>query len=309
MMRSTQNALTNLRGLVIRAQSGFFRVQTESGTLECQLRGKLKHGEIKGDIVAIGDWVTVRLVDDRRGVIEEVEPRHRLIARMAPTPRGEYQQIIIANPDQLVLVFACAEPRPRLRMLDRFLVISEKEGIPAIIVANKVDLVGLGEAQELFGHYTPIGYSVIYTSAKTGFGLDALRQCLKAKISAFTGPSGVGKTSLLNAIQPGLGLEVREVSRATGKGTHATVVSQMFPLEGGGYIADTPGLKSLALWDITPDEIDGYFPEIRSLVSKCQFSDCTHIHEPNCAVREAVANGEVHPARYESYVRLRLGED
>jgi ribosome biogenesis GTPase len=194
-------------------------------------------------------------------------------------------------------------------MLDRFLVIAEKEGIAAVIVANKIDLVGLEQAQELFGHYTPIGYPVIYTSVKSGHGLEELRQCLKGKLSVFAGPSGAGKTSLLNAIQPGLGLEVRQVSRATGKGTHTTVASQMFPLQEGGYVADTPGLKSLALWDITPDELDGYFPEIRPLVAECQFSDCTHIHEPNCAVLKAVAEGRVHPARYESYIRMRLGEE
>jgi ribosome biogenesis GTPase len=308
-MDSNQNRLTTLRGQIIRRQSGFFTVQTDSGILECRLRGRLKRGEYLGDLAAIGDWVQVRPLDGQRGVIEAIEPRQRMIARMAPTPRGEYQQIIIANPDQAVFVFACEEPKPRFRMLDRFLVIAEKEGIAAVIVANKIDLVGLEQAQELFGHYTPIGYPVIYTSAKSGHGLEELRQCLKGKLSVFAGPSGAGKTSLLNAIQPGLGLEVRQVSRATGKGTHTTVASQMFPLQEGGYVADTPGLKSLALWDITPDELDGYFPEIRPLVAECQFSDCTHIHEPNCAVLKAVAEGRVHPARYESYIRMRLGEE
>lgn len=308
-MPNTQKSSTTLRGLVVRTQSGFFTVQTDMGIFECRLRGKLKRGEYLGDLAAIGDWVQVRPLDGQRGVIEAIEPRQRVIARMAPTPRGEYQQIIVANPDQAVFVFACEEPKPRFRMLDRFLVIAEKENIAALIVANKVDLVGLEQAQDLFGHYTPIGYPVIYTSARTGYGLEDLRQCLKGKLSVFAGPSGAGKTSLLNAIQPGLGLEVRQVSRATGKGTHTTVTSQMFPLQEGGYVADTPGLKSLALWDITPDELDGYFPEIGPLVAECQFSDCTHSHEPNCAVLKAVAEGRVHPARYESYLRLRLGEE
>lgn len=308
-MACAQETSALLRGLIVRSQSGFFSVQTEAGLFECHLRGKLKRGERSGDLAAIGDWVWVRPLDERRGVIEAVEPRQRKIARMAPTPRGEYEQIIIANPDQAVFVFACEQPKPRFGMLDRFLVIAEKENIPAIIVANKVDLVGIEQAHALFGHYEPIGYPVLYTSAKSGYGLAELRQCLKGKVSVLTGPSGSGKTSLLNAIQPGLGLEVREVSRATGKGTHTTVVSQMFPLQEGGYIADTPGLKSLALWDVTPDELDGYFPELRPLVSACQFSDCTHIHEPKCAVLQAVAEGKVHPARYESYVRMRLGEE
>lgn len=230
-----------------------------------------------------------------------------MISRRAPLPGGEYEQIIIANPDQLAVVFACANPEPRLRMLDRFLVIAEKQEIPAVIIANKVDLVEFEKAHRIFGHYRDVGYALIYTSAKTGYGLDEFKQCLANKITALAGPSGAGKTSLLNAIQPGLGLAVREVSQATRKGRHTTVVSELFPLPGGGYVADTPGLRSLALWDIEAEELDAYFPEIRPLVSACQFSDCTHLHEPGCAVRVAVDHGKIHPERYESYVRLRMG--
>jgi ribosome biogenesis GTPase len=194
-------------------------------------------------------------------------------------------------------------------MLDRFLVIAEKQEIPAVIAANKIDLVGQIEAERLFGHYQSLGYRLIYTSARNGLGVAELRDCLSDKISVFVGPSGVGKTSLLNAIQPGLGLTVRQVSAATAKGRHTTVVRQMFPLEGGGYIADTPGLKALALWDIQPEELDGYFPELRGLVSQCQFSNCTHIQEPGCAVRLAVAHGEVALPRYASYLRIRSGQE
>jgi ribosome biogenesis GTPase len=262
-----------------------------------------------GDIVAVGDWVRLSLQEEGSGMIEEVEPRQRMFSRMAPTPRGEYQQIIIANPDQAVLVFACAQPEPRLRMLDRFLIIAEKQEIQALIVANKVDLVGDRQARKLFGHYADIGYPVLYTSAERGRGISRLHARLKGKVSVLVGPSGVGKSSLLNAIQPGLGLAVREVSRATRKGRHTTSVRQLFPLEGGGYVADTPGLKALALWDIEPEELDGYFPELRDLVAGCQFSDCTHVHEPGCAVIAAVEKGDVHPERYLSYLRLRLEED
>jgi ribosome biogenesis GTPase len=194
-------------------------------------------------------------------------------------------------------------------MLDRFLVITAKQGIPELIVANKVDLVGMDEAQELFGIYTQIGYPVVYCSARSGQGIDELRDHLGAKISVLVGPSGVGKTSLLNKVQTGLGLAVREVSEATSKGRHTTVVRQLFPLEMGGYVADTPGLKALALWDVDPAELDGYFPELRHLVSGCQFSDCTHVHEPGCAVQEAVARGEVSSRRYDSYVHMREGQE
>lgn len=301
--------MSTVNGLIVRSQSGFYTVETDSGSLVCRLRGRLKKGPRLGDIVAVGDRVLITPLGRGEGVIESIELRRRMLVRLAPTPRGEYQQIIIANPDQAVFVFACAQPVPRLGMLDRFLVIAEKQGLPALIVANKVDLVGQDRAAALFGHYGSLGYPVIYTSARQASGLEQLRQQLNGKISVLAGPSGAGKTSLLNALQPGLGLSVREVSQATRKGKHTTVVRQLFTLEGGGYIADTPGLKALALWDITPEEVDGYFPELRSLVEHCQFSNCTHLHEPGCAVLDAVAKGSVHPERYNSYIRMRQGQE
>jgi ribosome biogenesis GTPase len=242
-------------------------------------------------------------------MIEAIEPRQHLLSRIAPTPRGEYKQIIIANPDQAVFVFACAKPELRLGMLDRLLVVAEKQGLPVLIVANKVDLVDFGQAEALFSHYEPLGYPLVYTSAKTGLGIQELATKLHGKLSVFAGPSGAGKSSLLNSIQPGLGLAVRSVSQVTGKGRHTTVVRQLFPLSGGGYVADTPGLKAMALWDIRPEELDGYFPELRKRVPDCQFSDCTHIHEPACAVLAALERGEIHPERYASYVRMRMGQD
>jgi ribosome biogenesis GTPase len=295
------------QGLIVKAQSGFFTVETGQGFTVCQLRGKLKQGKATGDIAAIGDKVRITVLADRSGVIEEVERRKRAIVRLDPRPQGNYQQVLLANPDQAVFVFACAHPNPRLRMLDRFLVIAEKQQIPALIVANKIDLVD--EPEEIFGLYETIGYRVLYTSAKTGTRIEDLKSALLGKVSAFAGPSGVGKSSLLNAMQPGLGLEVNEVSKALNKGKHTTVTRQLFPLEEGGYVADTPGWKSLALWDTEPEEIDAYFPELRDLVQHCQFSDCTHIHEPGCAVRRALDEGKILPERYESYLRLRAGED
>jgi ribosome biogenesis GTPase len=296
-------------GLIIRAQSGFFTVETGDGLFVCQLRGRLKRGPRTGDLAAIGDRVRITLSEDGSGMIDEIEERKQAIVRLDPRPQGEYQQILLANADQAVFVFACAHPDPKLRMLDRFLVIAEKQDIPAVIVANKVDLVGQEKAESIFGLYMEIGYPVIYASAKAGQGVEELRATLTGMVSALAGPSGAGKSSLLNAMQPGLGLEVSEVSKALNKGVHTTVVRQMFPLEGGGYVADTPGWKSLALWDTEPEEIDGYFPELRKRVMHCQFSDCTHIHEPGCAVLAAVEAGEVHPERYDSYLRLRAGEE
>lgn len=298
---------TNLHGLIVKAQSGFFTVETGQGLIVCQLRGKLKQGRPTGDIAAIGDRVRVTVLEDGSGAIEDVEERKQAIVRLDPRPSGEYQQVLLANADQAVFVFACAHPKPKLRMLDRFLVIAEKQKVEPIIVANKTDLVD--NPKKIFGMYETIGYRVIYTSVKTGAGLDELKSALAGKISALAGPSGAGKSSLLNFLHPKLDLEVGEVSKAMDKGRHTTVTRQMFPLEGGGYVADTPGWKSLALWDTEPEEMDAYFPELRERVPHCQFSDCTHIHEPGCAVRRALDEGKIHPERYDSYLRLRAGED
>jgi ribosome biogenesis GTPase len=298
-----------MRGFVIRSQSGFFTAETEQGELVCHLRGRLKKGRRTGDMVAVGDWVQITPLGGKNGVIEQIEPRQHMFARMAPDPHGEYLQVLIANPSQVALVFACADPDPHLGMLDRFLVIAEKQDVPALIVVNKVDLTSLQDAQAIFGHYETLGYPIIYTSVKQEVGLDALRAQLAHRISLLSGPSGVGKSSLLNAIQPGLGLQVRQISQTTSKGRHTTVVRELFPLEGGGYVADTPGLKALALYDIEPEELDAYFPELRLRVADCAFSDCTHVHEPGCAVRQAVEAGQIHPARYQSYLRMRFGDE
>lgn len=310
-----------VEGLVIKAQSGFFTVHTEEGDFTCRLRGRLKEEWRNTDLVAVGDRVHISRVDSGgmiEGMIEEVEERERALARLAPsggpgsrhwTRRGylsEREQVIIANPDHVVFVFSLAEPEPNLRMLDRLLVGAELQDIPAVICANKLDLVGEEDAHARFEIYEEIGYPVLYTSAESGKGIDELHEVLVGRISALVGPSGVGKTSLLNAMQPGLGLHVREVSRGgPRKGRHTTVVPQLVPLEDGGWVADTPGLRALALFDMDPEEVDAYFPDIAPLVADCRFSDCTHTVEPGCAVKEAVEEGEVSEHRYESFVRLR----
>jgi len=315
-----------VEGRVVKSQSGFFDVSPlpdlpkkeegtalfpgegkEGETITCELRGRLKQGARKEDLIAVGDRVRITILPEGTGMIEEILPRSRAIVRMDPRPRGLYKQILLANPDQALFVFACARPRPRLRMLDRFLVIAEQQNIPAIIVANKVDLVSEDEPKELFGHYAEIGYPVLYTSAEAETGIENLRTTLKGKLSALAGPSGVGKSSLMNAMQPGLGLMVDEISDSLDRGKHTTNYRQLLPLKDGGYVADTPGWKSLALWDVQPEELDGYFPDIASLVAQCRFSDCSHVHEPGCAVIDAVRSGKLHQQRFESFLRMRDG--
>lgn len=308
--QSKQDA-NNLEGLVIRAQSGFLTVRTDQGDFTCRIRGKLKQIKVdqpRGDIVAVGDRVLISPQEDGSGSIEAILPRSSAFSRkkIIGSSEFDYQRIILANPDQVVLVFACAKPEPHLRMLDRFLVITESQGIPALIVVNKLDLCDLQQVREKFIIYEELGYHVIYTSAKTMQGVSELRDQLTGKISVLSGPSGVGKSSLLNAIQPELGLEVRAVSEATEKGRHTTQVRELFALHAGGYVADIPGIRTIALWDIEPEELDGYFPEIRARVAQCQFNDCTHSHEPGCAVIAAVNAGEVDAGRYQSYLRLRF---
>jgi ribosome biogenesis GTPase / thiamine phosphate phosphatase len=300
-----------LTGLIIRTQSGFFFVlgRDSDAAVTCQLRGRLKQGRRETDLAAVGDTVIYTLLSDGSGSIEEILPRKSEIVRLDPRPQGEYRQILLANPDQAVFVFACAHPEPKLRMLDRFLVIAEKQNVPAVIVANKVDLIGLEKAQETFGFYPGLGYRVLYTSIQHNLGIDELHDTLRGKLSALAGPSGVGKSSLMNAIQPGLGLAVGEVSSAMKKGTHTTNFRQLHPLVDGGWVADAPGWKSLALWDTEPEEIDAYFPELRDLVAECQFSDCSHTHEPGCAVLKAVKSGVVRQERYDSYLRLKAGQE
>jgi ribosome biogenesis GTPase len=304
-----------LSGLIIKAQSGFFTVRTEQGDFTCRLRGRLKKTHRTTDLAAVGDRVRIMPLPDGEGAVEEILPRVRVLSRSAPggggrgsTARTPSQQVIVANPDQAVFIFACAEPDPHLRMLDRFLVAAEREQIPALVCANKIDLVEPDQPERVFGIYRKVGYPVFYTSTKTGAGVDQLRAILRGKLSVLSGPSGVGKSSLLNAIQPGLALAVGHVSHTHQKGRHTTVASELVELKEGGFVADTPGLRAIAFWDIAPEELDAYFPEIRPLVEHCAFGNCTHENTPGCAVIRAVEEGAVSPERYDSYLRLRRGE-
>lgn len=292
-------------GMVTRMQAGFYSVMTEDAAFTCQLRGRIKKQRKMEDLVAIGDRVSISLVGAEEGVIEEILERQRMLVRLAPTTRGVYKQILLANPDQTVFVFACADPAPSLRMLDRFLVIAEKQKISALIVANKIDRSDKIHAEEIFSPYGSIGYPVVYTSAREGIGIEELRGHLDNKISAFAGPSGVGKTSLLNALRPGLGLEVRTVKESSHKGRHTTIARQLFSLNENSMVADLPGIRQLSVWDIEPEELDAYFCEFPPFVKNCQFSNCSHDQEPGCGIKQAVQKGNISAARYESYLKLR----
>jgi ribosome biogenesis GTPase / thiamine phosphate phosphatase len=291
------------RGIVLRGTGGVWQVRTEAGeTLSVSLRGRLKQAETEK--LAVGDEVIVETADREAWAIAEILPRRSKLARRAPGGAvGE--RIVAANVDQVVVVFAVAEPEPHVRMLDRFLVIAEANDLASRVVVNKVELADGATARETFAEYERIGYAVHYTSAKRGDGLDELRDALHDRISALTGPSGVGKSSLLNAIYPGLDLRVGEISRSVMKGRHTTVGADLHPLPNGGYVVDTPGLREVGMWNLDPRHLDQCFPEMRPLLTECRFRDCAHEVEPGCAVLAGVESGVVSRERYESYRKLK----
>lgn len=300
-----------LTGTVLRGQGGVYEVETPDGVLEAVLRGKLKRDERSGEKVVVGDRVEMEPeASGERTVwaIQRVHERSSLLARRAPG-KAPRPKLIAANIDQLLIVFAAANPTPHLRMLDRFLVIAEDAEIPPVIVVNKIDLTGEDEARRAFAPYLAAGYTVLFTAAKRGVGVGEAGERLCGRMSALAGPSGVGKSSLLNAVQPGLGLRVAEVSEAQNKGRHTTVTAQLIPLACGGYVADTPGLRELGLWEVDRDNLQFYFPEFEPFRYDCRYPGCTHVHEPGCAIRAAVEAGAVDAGRAESYRRMMTGED
>lgn len=300
------------KGLVIKSISGFFTVRTKSGEdFVCKLPGKLKRERSQTDIVALGDEVTFTFDPAaENGIIESVEERFNALSRSRPSAHNrqwktDKEQVLVANVDQVVFVFALKKPTTSIRKLDRLLVVTEQQNIPAVICVNKIDLGTVEEADKQFSIYKKIGYDVVYASAHTGQGMDELNALIKDQVTVFAGSSGVGKSSLLNAIQPKLGLRTNNVSNATGKGMHTTRYGELFELRIGGWVADTPGIRGWALYDIEPEELDGYFREIEPFVANCQFSDCSHSNEPGCAVKQAVDDGDISAERYDSYLRLR----
>jgi ribosome biogenesis GTPase / thiamine phosphate phosphatase len=305
--------LTTSHGLVLRARSGFYTVATDAGDLvEAQLRGRMKRERQSSDLAVIGDRVELERLSDGTGAIVAVEPRERRFSRRQPGPRGTWREdVIVANPDLVAIVFACDRPPPNPRLIDRFLVVTEYNEVPAILVANKTDLVGPAAARDRFGGYERIGYEVVYTSARAGTGLEELRARLAGRLSIVTGPSGVGKSTLLNALQPGLRLETGEVSEILDRrGRHTTTHAELHRLDGpaAGYVADTPGIRELGLFQIPQSELAWCFPEFREHLGACAFNDCTHLHEPRCGLRAAVEAGRISADRYDSYRRLATGE-
>jgi ribosome biogenesis GTPase len=294
-----------LAGTILRARSGFYTVETDRGLIECQLRGRIKRERRSTDLAVIGDRASVSLLTDTTGVVEAIEPRDSRFSRRQPGPRGTWKEdVIVANLDQVLIVFACADPMPSPRLVDRFLAVAETNEIEAAIVVNKADLCGQEQARAEFRRYEELGYAVHYVSALAATGLEALRERLRGRISVVTGPSGVGKSTLLNALQPGLRLDTGAVSEALHKGRHTTTVAELLPLADGGYVADTPGLRELALWETSPSELAQAFVEFRPYLGSCGFNDCRHLDEPRCAVRAALNEGAIAPERYDSYRRM-----
>ena len=316
-------------GVVFRKTLGHYTVHTHGREIDCALSSlihkqlifptadptSLRHAvqEVREidhvDPVAIGD--RVRFVDagDGHGMIVEILPRDSKLSRPAPVPgQRVFEQVIVSNADLIVPVFSAANPTPKWGLLDRYLVAAEAAGLPALIVINKLDLAWKNPAlDEEVEVYRRIGYAVLLVSAVTGEGMEELKQTLQGKLSVFVGKSGVGKTSLLNALQPGLGLRVKAVSNGeVGKGRHTTTHLEMFELDFGGRLVDTPGMREFGLWDITAEELADLFPEMAEFVGQCKFGlSCHHDREPGCAIRKAVMDGAISPYRYQSYMRLR----
>jgi len=312
-----------MRGTVHGSEGGVYRVHLDSGeVLDASLRGRLKRESRTGDRVVIGDRVSLGVKDAGSATIEDVHPRRSEIVRRGAG--GRRPKVVAANVDRLVVVASAAHPAPRQFLLDRLLVIGEANRLESVLVLNKMDLLsefeeggGVQDAgqepgaledrtpvRELVELYREIGYPVLETSVVSGQGLDALAELLCSGSSALVGLSGVGKSSLLNAIEPGLGLRTGELSRRKGRGRHTTVSARLIPLACGGVVADTPGFSDVGVWGVDQREIEGCFPEFHPYRQECQFRGCSHLHEPVCGVRDALSRGEIHPGRFRSYKTL-----
>jgi len=289
-------------GRVLRVQGLISIVALDGGeTRRCATRRLLKTlATEQRHVVAAGDRVWVRPEGADEGVIERVEPRRGVLCR---TSRGR-QHVLVTNVDLALIVVSAAEPRIKPNLIDRYLVASEKSGVEPVICINKVDLVDPADLQPLVGVYCQMGYRVLLLSAVRGAGVASLRRLLAGRQAVVTGQSGVGKSSLLNALEPGLELRVQTVSRENQKGRHTTTTAELIPLAGGGYVVDTPGIRQFQLWDVAPQEVASYFRDLRPYVSRCRYPNCTHAHEQPCAVKDAVADGFVDARRYESYLQI-----
>jgi ribosome biogenesis GTPase len=294
-----------LPGRVLRVHGLACVVEAEDGTqIRCAVRRLLKTlATAERNIVTTGDRVWFLPSLGGEGVIERVEPRHGLLTRAS---RGR-EHVLVANVDQVVIVMSLVEPDLKPHLIDRYLVSAEQGGITPIVCLNKADLVDPAPFQSLIGLYSQLGILTLLTSATDGRGIDRLRDRLRGRQTVFAGQSGVGKSSLLNALQPGLELRVREVSDTNQKGRHTTTTAQLLRLDFGGWVVDTPGIRQFQLWRLLPEEVEGFFPELRPFVTRCAFPDCTHTHEEHCGVKRAVRLGQITEQRYASYLGLFNG--
>jgi len=306
-------------GVVSKINPPLIFVHTDGRDLSCRLAASARASQNDhGQSLVVGDKVCIGLLPDGSGEIIQILPRRNTLSRRSAVPMPgahAHEQFIAANLELVVPVFAAANPAPRWHLLDRYLVLAEMVEAPALICITKSDLARdkdnrlSAELAAALNAYEQLGYPVVVTSAQDGSGIETMRQALYSKQSVLLGKSGVGKTSLLNALQPGLGLRVNEVNRVTGKGRHTTSQAVLFHLDSGGDIIDTPGIREFGLWDILPEDLALYFVEMRPLVGRCRFGlGCRHVEEPGCAVRQAVTSGQISPQRYQSYIKL-LEED
>jgi ribosome biogenesis GTPase len=255
------------------------------------------------NIVTTGDVVWFRPAGSGEGMIERVEPRHGVLTRAS----RRREHVLVANVDQLVIVMSLVKPDLKPHLIDRYLASAQMGGLAPIICLNKADLVATWRLQSLVGAYSQLGIQCLLTSAVTGQGIEQLREYLQDRATVFSGQSGVGKSSLLNVVQPDLGLRVRTVSEVNQKGRHTTTTAELIRLIFGGWVVDTPGIRQFQMWDIIPEEVEGFFPEFRPYVPHCAFPDCTHTHEENCAIKRAVDRNQISVRRYHSYIGMFTG--
>lgn len=300
----TANTSDCVLGRVLKVQGLYSIVETTAGdVVRCALRRLLKSLVTdERSIVTTGDRVWIRITGGE-GMIEGVEPRHGVLTRAS----RKREHVLVANVDQLVVVISLFEPDLKPHLIDRYLACAQNGGLEPLICLNKSDLADTTTFQPLVGAFAQLGIPIFLTSAHTGQGLDLLKERLVGRASVFSGQSGVGKSSLLNALQPGLDLRVREISDVNEKGKHTTTTAELIRLDVGGWVVDTPGIRQFQLWDIQPEEVEGFFSEFRPLVPLCAFPDCTHTHEEACAVQRAVSRRQISIRRYHSYIGMFQG--
>lgn len=296
-------------GRVIKSTGSWYDVINDAGeVVQCRLRGKIRLDGLRTtNPVAVGDWVNFERERDKDTcVIDKIMPRTNVIVRKSVNLSKE-SHVIASNVDQAILVATIAQPRTSTGFIDRFTVTAEAYHIPVVIVFNKCDLYNDEQnaaAEELMRVYNGIGYQSFVISAKTGYNCDRLKTIMKDKISMFSGHSGVGKSALVNRLDPNLDIRVGEISEVHEKGKHTTTFAQMYELGFGGYIIDTPGIKEFALFDMEKETLAQRFPEMRALMHDCRFNNCTHLHEPHCAIKTAVEEGVIADWRYENYCNM-----